>query len=382
MVMRKAIATATASLLLAAGAASAQSGATDWTAPGPFTIGAEALLWWLKASPTPVPVITDGLYGRPDTSVLLGGGTLDTNVNSGFRLTASYAVNQGFALEGNFLFIAQRSTSQSVASSGLPGSTDLLLPFFDVNRNREDITEISFAPVYNGSAKVELTNSMMGAEANAAWAMASERPWGVGVLGGFRWLQLKEHYSITTSSPANPPQAPDIWNTNDSFDAHNNFYGAQVGARARYDQDRWFAGGALKLGVGAMVQSVDVDGSLVTNDFTTSGATQTFAGGYFALPTNIGSHSRTVFAVVPEFQLNVGYRITGSASLFAGYSMLYASSVARPGNQINRNINPTQSVSYVGAPPVSLQGPAQPAFNFNSSDFWAQGFNIGISFVF
>ena len=36
------------------------------------------------------------------------------------------------------------------------------------------------------------------------------------------------------------------------------------------------------------------------------GAAQTFPGDYFALPTNMGGHSRTVFAVVPEVRLNVG----------------------------------------------------------------------------
>ena len=195
-------------------------------------------------------------------------------------------------------------------------------------------------------------------------------------------MQLKETYTVTTSSSYIPPESPDIWNTTDRFGATNNFYGAQFGAKARYDSDRWFATGIFKLGLGAMVQSVDISGSLATDDFTDNGSIQTFSGGYFALPTNIGSHSRTVFAVLPELQLNVGYRITPTASIFLGYSFLYTNSVARPGNQMNRNINPTQSVSYVGEPPVSLQGPAQPTFGFNSSSFWAQGVNAGLGIRF
>jgi hypothetical protein len=31
---------------------------------------------------------------------------------------------------------------------------------------------------------------------------------------------------------------------------------------------------------------------------------------------------------------------------------------------------------------VSLQGPAQPTFGFNSSSFWAQGINAGLSIMF
>ena len=61
---------------------------------------------------------------------------------------------------------------------------------------------------------------------------------------------------------------------------------------------------------------------------------------------------------------------------------LYASNVARPGNQVNRNTIPTQSVSWTGDPILNPQGPAQPSFAFNISNFWAQGVNIGLSVRF
>lgn len=383
--MRNLIAAALGILALTGGAATAQTGNPGSGASGPFTVDAEALVWWYKSSPTPAPVITDGLYGQPGTNVLLGGGDLDTNPNPGFRLTAGYALDRRWGLEGNFFYIGSRSTSRSVSSSGQAGSTDLLLPYFDVNENREDVTEISFSPVYAGSAAVELSNKLMGAEANATYALDSSRPWNLALIGGFRWLQLGETYTITTSSPFIPPNpGGSIWDTTDRFDATNNFYGAQFGARARYDDERWFATGTLKVGLGAMVQSVDVSGSLVTNDFTNFGPTQTFPGGYFALPTNIGGHERTVFAVVPEVRLDIGFRITPSASLFVGYSFLYANNVARPGRQVNRNINPTQTVSWTEDPPPLLnpQGPAEPSFSFDSSSFWAQGVNVGLSIRF
>lgn len=391
--MRSVIAAALGLLLLAGGAASAQTVAPGSASSGPFSVSAEALLWWFKSSPTPVPVITDGPLADPATKVLLGGGDLDTNPNPGFRVTAGYAPSGRWGLEGSFLYIPERSTSRSVASSGQPGSTDLLLPYFDVTENRETATEISLSPIYRGSAREELSNSLLGAEVNGTWALASGRPWRVDVLGGVRWLGLRETYTITTSSPFIPPQPVDIWDTTDKFDASNDFYGAQVGARARYDWGRWFASGNLKVGLGAMVQTVDIDGSLVTNDFSFApltppgqpasfGPTETFPGGYFALPSNIGSHTRTVFAVVPEVGLNVGYRITSWASVFVGYTFLYTNNVVRPGNQLNRNINPTQSVSWVGETALNPQGPAQPSFKFNSSDFWAQGINVGLSFPF
>ena len=131
-----------------------------------------------------------------------------------------------------------------------------------------------------------------------------------------------------------------------------------------------------------MVQKVGIDGSLVTNDFSNGGPAQSFVGGHFALPTNIGSRSRTVFAVVPEVQLQLGYRFTPSTSVYVSYSFLYAGDVVRPGDQIDRNIKPTQSVSYTGEPPARLTGPASPSARFNQSDFWAQSVGLGIEVRF
>ncbi len=88
-------------LLLGCGVASAQTGTSgSGASSGPFSVSAEALVWWLKGSPTPVPLITDGLLDESGTKILLGGGDLDTNPNPGFRVTAGYALNERWGLEG------------------------------------------------------------------------------------------------------------------------------------------------------------------------------------------------------------------------------------------------------------------------------------------
>jgi hypothetical protein len=293
-----------------------------------------------------------------------------------------YAISPAWSLDTSFFYVGNRSTSSSVSSSGQLGSTDLLVPFYNVVRNREDVTEVSLAPFYAGTAQTELTNSMMGAEVNLGWPLSASKPWDIGLFGGFRWWQLKEKYSITTSSPNIAPQPADIWITSESFAATNNFYGGQVGARASWTQDAWMFNGALQVALGGMVQSVDVNGSLDTNDFSATGAMQTFPGAYFALPSNIGNHSRTAFAAIPELKLSVGYRFIPNAMVSVGYDVLYASSVARPGNQLNRNVNPAQSLSYTGDLPIIPAGPMQPTFSFNSSSFWAQAISIALDVRF
>jgi opacity protein-like surface antigen len=366
----------------AAGAALGQGLPATAASDGRWSVSVEALFSWFKSSPTPVPIITDNYLDAPGVNVLLGGGSVDTNPNAGFKLTGTYRIDSSLGVELTGFYIPTRSTSTPVSSTGQQDSIDLLLPFFDVTVNQENVTEISYWPDYRGSAQATLSNNLGGGEINVAWAMPPRDAWRVDLLGGFRFLQLRESYTITTSSPYNPPNPTDIWNTTDSFDARNRFYGLQFGARAAYDQGPWVGSVIGKLALGTMQQRVSVSGFLETNDYNNYGPTQTFSGAYFALPTNSGDHSRNTFAVVPEVALNLGYRVTPQATVYVGYSFLYASNVARPGDQINRNINPTQTVAYGNDPPPTPEGPAQPTFNFNTTDFWAQTLSIGFAYRF
>lgn len=381
--MRILILACLALLMLGVPVASAQTATPPATTDtGRFSISAEALVWWFKDSPAPVPLITNGLVGQPGTKTLLGGEDLDTGANPGFRLSAGYAFTERWSVDSSFFYIPSRSSSNSVSSSGQLNSTDLILPYIDATTGRESGTEISFSPIYRGSATETLSNSLMGVDLNATYALVPAGAWRINLLGGFRWLRLHETYTVTTSSPFIPPFPQDIWNTTDEFDTINNFYGAQAGVRARFEWKGFFTSATVKFAMGAMVQEANISGSLVTNDFTNFGATQTFTGGYFALPTNIGNHTRTVFAVVPEISLNVGYNITSWMSVFVGYTFLYTNNVVRPGSQINRTINTSQGTAWTEDPAARLRGPAQPSFKFNSSDFWAQGVNVGLAFRF
>ena len=347
-----------------------------------WSVSAEAMAAWFKSSPTPVPIITDNYADAPGVNVLLGGGTVDTNPHAGFRITGAYRVDNRIGVELTGFYVATRSTSSSVTSSGQPGSVDLYLPYYDVTINQENVAEISHWPDYRGSAQATLSNNLGGGEFNLTWTMPPQNAWRVDLLGGFRFLQLRESYAISTSSPYNPPHPADIWDTTDAFNARNRFFGLQVGARAAYESGPWVGGIAGKLALGTMQQRVSVNGFLETNDYTSYGPTQIFPGGYFALPSNGGDHAHNAFAAVPELALNLGYRLTPQVTLYVGYSFLYASNVARPGQQVNRNINPTQAVAYGNDPPATLAGAAQPAFTFNTTDFWAQSLSLGLAYRF
>jgi hypothetical protein len=278
--------------------------------------------------------------------------------------------------------MSESTADRSVASAGLTGSQDLFIPYVDVTLPSESVTGLSVAGEFSGTAQESLRSSLDVAELNIFRRLFATTAWRIDALGGFRYFGLGERYGFATTSTRVPPAIPDIFNTQDSFEANNEFFGAQLGVAVAYDLDRWFAEGNVRLAIGAIQQSVQIDGRLVTNDFNDFGAPQTFLGGYFAQATNIGHHVRDEVAVVPEINFSLGYRVTPWAALMLGYTFFYVSDIVRPGNHIDRNINPSQSSSFTGVVPTSLEGAAKPGFQFHGTDFWAQSFNVGLNIQF
>ncbi len=79
--------------------------------------------------------------------------------------------------------------------------------------------------------------------------------------------------------------------------------------------------------------------------------------------------------MVPEVSLRVGWQLGAALRATMGYTFLYASSVARPGGQIDRAINPSQGPAFFTGPPA---GPARPVFLGNDADFWVHGLSFGL----
>jgi putative beta barrel porin BBP7 len=373
---RAAAVIAVVSLLIATGVASAQTTGAAPTTVGPFTVSAEALLWWFKGNATP-PLVSTGALGEPRTSVLLGGDDQDTNPNPGFRVSAGYALGERWGVEGSVFYIPTRTTSRSVGSSGQVGSTDLFVPV--IEDNLESKENISAGGFFAGRAREDLSTNLLGAELNGTMRLARGPAWRVDVLGGVRYLRLRESFTFLTDSPNIPPQPADVYRTTDQFDATNTFLGGQLGARARGDWGSWFATAVVKVALGVVRETVGIEGTLLTNDLNNLGSPVAYpGGGYFAAPTNIGERTRNVFAVVPEAGLNLGYQVTPWMSVVAGYTFLYVSDVVRAPQQINRTVN----YSSFDLPPGPPTGPQEPSFRFKSSSFWAQGLNVGLAFRF
>ncbi len=357
-----------------------------------FWVNADYLYWKIQNSPNPTPLLAtapttvpnlDPLLGVPGTVVLMGEKRIDTDWRSGGKFALGWrSCESCFAVEANYFFLPNSSKNQRVFSSGLIDSAYLGVPFFDTITDTESSSNFAVPGEFAGLVDLKLTNRMQGAELNGLYTAFSDCTFDVTVLAGFRYWNFNEKLNIFWDSPALLIPA-EIYQISDKFDVDNNFYGGQIGLSADFCWNRFSFNLTGKVALGAMCERLNIDGSFIFNDFGGVITPRiTSSGGFFALPSNIGKHNRTSFAVLPEVDVQVSYAIMDCLDLHLGYSFLYVNKVLWAGNQINRNINPTQSALYEFELNPTLVGTPSPIASFKENDLWVQGLNVGLQFRF
>jgi hypothetical protein len=125
-------------------------------------------------------------------------------------------------------------------------------------------------------------------------------------------------------------------------------------------------------------QNVAINGQSFTTGF--GGPTGTFPGGIYTQASNIGTRTRNALVVVPEIQMQLGYKLPNGLRPFIAYNFIYLSNVVRPGDQVDTTLNFSGNTPI--APGIAQAGAARPQAMSHSTDFWAQGINIGVSYTF
>lgn len=190
---------------------------------------------------------------------------------------------------------------------------------------------------------------------------------------GYRYLHLHDKLQVSSTGIGAGFLAGSTFATNEAFATTNHFHGLDLGLNGELRQGPWLLEWLAKVAVGATLNDLSISGS---SSVTTGGVTTVTAGGLLALPTNIGDLSRTRLAAVPEFSAKLGYQITSTIRIFAGYDVMYWTGVLRPGGAIDTTVNATQ----IGG--GALVGTARPTAQFDTSNYWAHGANFGIKAAF
>ncbi|HLJ97070.1 MAG TPA: BBP7 family outer membrane beta-barrel protein [Gemmataceae bacterium] len=361
-----------------------------------ITGSAEYLLWWVKNQPLGVPLVTTGTptglgaLGSPDTVLLFGGNDIDYHTFSGGRFTLGIGWGHNseadWSVEGSGFFLEKRP-AQFLATSSVTGVPLLARPIVNALTNTETSALISSPGVASGAVVVNSFSDLYGWDVDFVRGWYREGPLHLELLGGFRYVHLDEALNIgqesillnggTAGLAGNPLLPPTTVTIFDHFGTRNEFYGGQLAARLGYNGDRWFVSALGKVALGSTHEVINLSG--FTSNTGGGGTTPALTpGGLLVVSSNRGSRAHDEFAVIPEIGINIGYQVCHSLRVFVGYTFLYWSDVARPGDQVNRTVNPTiVPASQTFNPPTGPFGPAQPSFTFTRTDFWAQGVNFG-----
>jgi hypothetical protein len=329
----------------------------------------EYLLWWRDKRRTPPLVTTttgivnqnvDGELNQANTRILLGPSQYSDHLQPGGRLDLGYwldpcqtwGVGMRFAILGddNFNYLA-----------GSAVNPVLTVPFFNLDPrvNAQDTLVVAH-PLDNSTGSIQVLghNEVNMGDVYLRLVGARTERYRVDLVGGYVFSNIMDDMTLRTQTT----QGQTNVEVRDRFHVKNNYNGGSIGLMGQFERGQWTVNTLAKVGLTNVFQSVEVDG--LTN---VNGVPQTLTG-LFAQTSNSGTISRNRFAAIPEFNCNWNYRM-GRANLLVGYSLIYWSSAARAGDQMNPQIDPTQTA-------------ARPPQQIVSDNYFVHGLNFGVSWMY
>ncbi|HZZ26406.1 MAG TPA: BBP7 family outer membrane beta-barrel protein [Pirellulales bacterium] len=353
-----------------------------------FDFSGGYLLWWAKGDHTPPLVTTSppgtdrtaaGVLGQDGTSILFGNTSFNNEARSGFYGTADYwlSCDRCVGIEASYLWLNQHTEGFHASSDGDP---ILARPFFNTTTGAQDSGLIAFPNIQTGSIDVTDVTGLQGGELlmRANWLQNCQQR--IDFLVGYRFLQLRDSLrAVEADTSIDPNGIVPVGTTLDlldNFGTLNTFNGADLGIAAQWQHCRYSLNLLMKLGLGNTQSKVAISGSTTITEPTQTPVTN--SGGFLALGSNIGQFERNSFTMVPEIGATLAYDFSCHLRFTAGYTLLFWSGVARPGDQIDTNLN--SALFPVPTPPTTISPP--PEFRFITADYWAQGLNLGAEYRF
>ena len=331
---------------------------------------------------TTAPVGGSGTLSDPSTAVLFGGTDRQSDWQSGFRVRAGTWVEGGQSgFDVGFFALGRMKDRFATGSNGDPG---VFRPFFNTFNGAEDAALVAFVDpvagrILSGRVSILSETQLWGAEANYRTGWTTGLGGRFDALLGYRYVRLKDTISIqsdlTTAVAAGAAPAGTLVDINDRFEGLNQFHGGQVGLVGEWQMGSMTFGLRASVAAGVNLQTVDISGA--SGSQAPGAARIGGAGGLYALSSNIGSHERTVFSVVPEVGATIGYQVTSSLRVFGGYNVMSFTNVVRGAEQIDRRVNGT----FIPDPTTgtaSGSGAASPLFRHRDSDFYVHGWTAGL----
>jgi len=383
--------------------------------PSPrFWVRGDYLMWWTRGMSVP-PLVTTcpadtedeqaGVLGIEGTEILLGDERLFDDLRWGTRLRLGAWTDccRQYGVEGEYFALGDETGCFRRHSDGVP---ILARPFYNVlpNERGQDSELIAYPDEIAGTVTADTSTELesLGVRVRINWRCTGTLcggAWGHGngcgcgdacgceagcrpssgcgarldLLIGYRYMHLDEDLVIREDLQSLNPIVPTTFDITDAFDTENSFHGAEIGLLLEYERCRWSLEVLAKVALGNSHQIARINGDTT---ITTYGVPDDYPAGILAQRTNIGEYGDDDFAVVPEVGITLGYQLTCRLRATFGYSFIYWSDVARPGDQIDTHLN-----SNLFPPEQEpFSGPLRPRFVLHETDFWAQGLNFGLDY--
>ena len=349
-----------------------------------YWLNMESLLWFGQKRQTPA-IITSApqgvlpVAGDPNVVNEFGGGDgLSSGLLTGYSLSGGKYLDscQKIGVGGRVFGIFQNSQTQTLTSDG---SRSLGIPFFNTTIAAEDAYLVAARtagnlPISAGTVTARADLNMLGAEASGYFLLGRSDDHRVDLVSGYTYNKLKDSLSLvstlTDQFTGNLIQDGTVFNTNDLFEAENNFHGAHLGMLSSVVHKRVSLSTLAKVSFGSMNQTVSTRG--FTNQTVNNPGS--FPGGILTQQSNIVEFSRNTFAFLPEMKVKMGYSLSDNIQMTAGYSFMYWSSVALAGKQVDRNVDISQALGGAAG--------TQPRFSFEDSGYWMHGVDLGLTVTY
>ena len=356
-------------------------------APGRFWFHGDYLHWWTSGAHLPPLVSTVSNLQNPLGSLenVFGGGDNRNGDHEGYRMDFGMWLDSGhcWGLEADYFDVTGKPDNyDSGLSNGFNNGTPypIVQAFFDpvlgkqingIGYPNQDVGRITVdTGDYFQSAGIWLRRQLRASEWSTNgdavdWMNSSARTFRLDAIAGYRFARLLDFANERDQEMGINSASSDYlveFTFADNYSAANTFNGAELGFDAVYTMGRWSLDVVGKTALGATNQLVTLYG-LEIQDASNRGIAP-------AQASVTETYSRNRFSAIPQLTVTGGYQLTDHVKLTAGYDLLYWSAVVRAANQIA--VEPTTGLPY-----GTLVGSPLPAFNFNETYFFAQGFRLG-----
>jgi hypothetical protein len=253
----------------------------------------------------------------PGAPVITLGSVSDTAAQPGLRATVGFRVADRTSVELGYFGLQQWTRSASILGSDPPFVNSPYMGSSIIYSNKS----------FDTSMTARYGSEIHSAEVNARRSFEAGN-WTGSALGGFRYFNLSEQFSLTgmqtfPNVPEGAPPASQTIREQTRVTADNNLFGAQLGAEV----GRAFLNDRVSMAVngkaGIFANSA--------NQFTTNGASLPDGSGTSVLAAGRG---RTDVAGLYEGGIATTVRVTSRVTVRAGYQVLFVQGLALAPTQL------------------------------------------------